>query len=295
MQIYALDDTNQLIAAASAQKQKDYLCTECRGKVRVRLGTTRRPHFYHLNPPPDCRLGGKSLTHLQIQYYFQQQLGSQNCELEKQFSEIRRIADVAWLPQKIVFEIQYSPISKKEVLDRIQDYRSVGWNVIWVLHEVQFNQKRISSAELGLYNYTHYYTNIDDSGIGIVYDQFSIFKGSIREKSIGPVELDIRQIIENRSQIIDYLKPYPLLHKQRARWLYSFRGDLSDRIVTLIQKGSPKDSFDETLESFLLDITETKSWQDYLQIPIYFIKYLIEICCYFYRSLFHLILEKRCK
>ena len=47
--------------------------------------------------------------------------------LEKSFPEIHRIADVAFPSKKIVYEIQYSPISLKEVQKRNRDYTSLGY------------------------------------------------------------------------------------------------------------------------------------------------------------------------
>ncbi|MEM8728221.1 MAG: competence protein CoiA family protein, partial [Chlamydiota bacterium] len=64
--------------------------------------------------------------------------------LEKSFPEIHRIADVVYPPKKIIYEIQYSPITLKEVQQRNRDYATLGYTVIWILHDRHFNRKILS-------------------------------------------------------------------------------------------------------------------------------------------------------
>ena len=94
MHLYALDEKENLISVHETDKKTNYFCPECRSIVRCRGGFLRQIHFYHLEPNRSCRQSGKSLVHLQIQYYLQRVLSES--ELEKRFSSIDRIADVAW-------------------------------------------------------------------------------------------------------------------------------------------------------------------------------------------------------
>ena len=97
MQLYALNDQNQVVGAHQASKKLDYQCFECQSRVRLRGGFHRQNHFYHVDPNQPCRLSGKGMVHLQIQIYLKQLLNCQTCFLEYRFPSIGRIADVAWL------------------------------------------------------------------------------------------------------------------------------------------------------------------------------------------------------
>ncbi len=91
--------------------------------------------------------------------------------LERRFPEIGRIADVAVPEWRVVFEVQCSPLSVKEAISRIADYRSIGWECIWILHVVQFNRARLSITERHLSPYIFYYTDIQATGEGSVYEE----------------------------------------------------------------------------------------------------------------------------
>ena len=71
----------------------------------------------------------KGLSILKINIISFQQYPPGDCQLEMIFPTIGRIADVAWLSQKIVFEIQCSPIFLQE-LSRNRDYQKEGWSLV---------------------------------------------------------------------------------------------------------------------------------------------------------------------
>lgn len=83
---------------------------------------------------------GKSDLHRNIQLYLQDALAHEKGALEVPFSTIGRIADFVLLEKKIIIEIQTSKIGLAEVLNRIEDYRSVGFRLIWLMHEVLFSK-----------------------------------------------------------------------------------------------------------------------------------------------------------
>lgn len=171
MQLYALEGDSPILASR-AEKGKDYLCPECRGTLRVRGGAGRQIHFYHLRAPRSCRQHRKGADHLHLQLRLLELIGQDAAEIESPFPAIGRIADVAWPERKIVYEVQCSPISLEEARQRTADYRSLGYEVVWILHDKQFNQKKLSAAEEFLRGTPCYFTNIDKLGQGIVYDQF---------------------------------------------------------------------------------------------------------------------------
>jgi competence protein CoiA len=194
MQIYALDSKGALTSSLQAEKHFDYHCLECKGALRLRGGSHRRLHFYHIDPAPSCRLNGKSPTHLAIQYALQNLLTEEDCSLEHPFPTIGRIADVVWHSKKIVIEVQCSPIQASEIEGRIKDYTAAGYTMIWILHERSFNHRRVTGAEGFLRKYTFFYTDMDEEGRGSVYLQESLVKGGIRVSRASKVPIDIRTV-----------------------------------------------------------------------------------------------------
>lgn len=194
MQIYALDSQGTLIEALQAQKHFDYHCLECKGALRLRGGSHRRLHFYHMDPSPSCRLNGKSPTHLAIQYALQNLLKEEETSLEYPFPPIGRIADFVWHSKKIVIEVQCSPIQAIEVEERIKDYNSMGYTVVWILHEQRFNQLRVTGAEAFLRGHLFFYTDMNEKGLGKIYRQESEVKGGLRVKRAPRISIDIRTL-----------------------------------------------------------------------------------------------------
>jgi competence protein CoiA len=167
---YALKDQSPVFVT-SAVKGQDYRCPECLGSVRIRGGWHRQIHFYHLKKPLLCQQHRKSLAHLQAQRFIHSLLPEGEGALEKSFPSIGRIADVAWIKRKIIFEIQCSPISLEEAKNRSEDYRKMGFTPVWILHDRRFNRNRLSAAEHFLRKRECYFTNIDERGMGMIYDQ----------------------------------------------------------------------------------------------------------------------------
>lgn len=230
MQLYAIDAKGELINARQALKQTDYQCLECQQIVRLRGGPQRQRHFYHVDPTPFCRQHQKGPVHLQIQSYFFQQLPWGDCQLECAFPSIGRIADVAWFSQKIIFEIQCSPISADEVLARNHDYQQLGWQVVWILHDRRYNQTHLSAAELALRSSPHYFTNMDQLGSGIIYDQFDICDKGLRLKRLSPLPINITER-EPLNSFQRHPCPLILLKQRMSAWNLSFAGDLLSSFV----------------------------------------------------------------
>lgn len=182
MQLFALTEKNELISATLAEKQTDYICPECRSRVRARAGIYRTPHFFHLDEERTCRQSGKSLEHLQAQFRLQQMIPE--IKLELPFPSIGRIADAAWEKEKVIFEIQCSPITAEELRARNRDYAGIGWTTIWIFHEERYNKRRITAAEGSVWKRAHYYTNIDQEGKGDFFSHLSTSHQGKREKTI---------------------------------------------------------------------------------------------------------------
>ncbi len=182
MQLYAFDK-NRPVFATLAQKGAHYRCPECLGLVRLRGGHLRQKHFYHVRLQPTCRQHQKTIAHLQIQLHLKTLIP--NLSLEKPFPAIRRIADAAWEEKKIIFEVQCSPISLKEVQNRTSDYQKEGYTVIWLLHDKRFNGRKATEAEIFLRQHSCFFIKGK-----FIYDQKEVFTGPYRIHKGPPVFVD---------------------------------------------------------------------------------------------------------
>jgi competence protein CoiA len=189
MQLYARNASGDSLAVADAVHGCDYRCLECDGIVRVREGGRQR-HYYHLRRPVTCRQYGKGIIHLQVQRHLLAALPSGEAKMEERFSSIGRVADVAWHNQHIVFEVQCAKMTPAEALARTEDYRSIGWQVIWILHQDRYRRRKVTALEENLMSIPHYFTNIDAEGRGTVYDEVAVYRhgrriAMTRGRSIG--------------------------------------------------------------------------------------------------------------
>ena len=179
MQRFAFLPTGERIDAIDATHRVDYYCPECRGVVRVRRGEERVAHFFHKNEGTSCHLRLKDGIHEAVQSWLVSALGPSACTLECHFPSISRVADVAFHPQKIVFEVQVSPIKPEEAIQRTLDYWSLGWHVIWLLHAATFGRSKASPFEKILLPIPHYFTDIGYR-TGKLWDELSAVRGERR-------------------------------------------------------------------------------------------------------------------
>jgi competence protein CoiA len=213
MALFAKDQV-ETISAWDAVAGKLYECLECQTPLKLRLTRQKFPHFYHLCSSRNCRLYSKSKRHLLIQYAIQKKIPE--VVLEKSFPSIQRIADVVWEEKQIIFEIQCSFIAEKEAQDRVKEYASLGYEVIWILFDARFNRKKVSLAEAWMRNRSCYFVDKQF----VFYDQQEIIdhqKRIFRSRKI-PIQL---------SPILTPLEG-PLLLQHRIRNKYYFTNDLLD-------------------------------------------------------------------
>lgn len=289
MQLYALDREKKLIFAGDALKQTDYFCLECESPVRRRGGLHRKDHFYHLEALRDCRQNGKTLEHLNVQFFCLQALPQGECVLEKRFPDINRIADVVWEPKKLIFEIQCSPISSNEVYERNQDYKKIGYEVVWILHDKRFNQKRLSGAEHFLYSSPHYFTNMTEEGKGEIYDQFSLIDRGLRLNRLKPLPIDIRQpkLVAYRTGN-DHDVGLQLVRNRLQKSRLYFSNDLIDRYFNQENK---KDAYIAEAEKSEKEIVRAKSKTVFEMIKMAVFQFIIKP----YQLMLQFFLERACK
>lgn len=156
---------------------------------------------------------GKSVAHEEIQGYLKKQIPS--LELEKSLG--KRRADAVWEERKIVFEIQISPISLQEALDRCTDYASKGYQVVWVLYEGLYNGFKVSPAEKFLrFGCPTYFTN----GV-IIYDQIEVIRGKKRH-------------FKGEALPVNIAEPcIPFIKVPDRNWPFHFVGDIHTTCATL--------------------------------------------------------------
>ncbi len=191
MALYATD-TDDVIFASDADPQGRYWCLECFGPVKVRKGKERFPHFYHVKTTPQCRLYSKSEDHMRVQVELKKLFPPNEIALEKAFPSLSRVADALWEKEKIAFEIQCSPIQPPEAEARIRDYRSAGYETIWLLDERLYNKRTVRPSEELLRSHSAYYLSIPRGRPFSAYDQFEIFASGARVKKGRPLSIDLR-------------------------------------------------------------------------------------------------------
>lgn len=292
MQLCALDSHNTLVFAQKAHKHQDYICLECCNTVRVRSGAHRQPHFYHIKPNNACRQHSKGMAHLLLQYYLKAQLPEDEAFIEYRFADINRIADVVWITKRLVYEIQYSPISAEEIIARNNAYASIGYQVIWILHDQRYNKDKLTSAEDILQTTTHYFSNMNANGEGVVYDELSLHANGLRNFRLPRRTIDLTSPKSMHESIFQSLEHFPHPLKQRAiHWTLYFAGDTLDRCQNLVN--NPDKDLKEAIdhlhnlfaeEDFLskpLGRTLYKIYRRYIAVP--------------YTALFRLFLERACR
>jgi len=295
MQLCALDTDDKLVFARQAYKHQDYACIECGHKVRVRSGLHRQAHYYHTQPNRDCMQHAKGMPHILLQEFLKNTLPVGEVELEHRFSEIGRIADVAWIPERLIFEIQCSPITASEVDARNADYASVGFQVVWILHDSRYNQTRLSAAEDVLRDWPHYFSNMNAEGEGVIYDQAALVSRGCRVHrlprfSINPTIL--RKALERANIDILEQKLTPSLFQRVIKWPIGFADDFLDRCLQYDESLEMKCESMRLLESQLPGNHKNVGSQKLGQSLIFEVQRWIILP---YRSVLKLLLERACK
>lgn len=174
MALYAVED-DDLIYAGHAKPGKVYWCLDCFGPVKRRRGKHWFYHFYHVQAASKCRLYSKTEDHLLAQLQLQKSFPPGILQIERPFIKVNRVADLLWENEKIVFEIQCSPLTEKEAEMRIRDYRSSGYEVVWLLDDKRYNKRALRPAEEYLRRHSAYYVSIKQGLLSEYYDQFEVF------------------------------------------------------------------------------------------------------------------------
>ncbi len=205
MQLHAISGSS-VIPASEAKKDLSYICLECNEIVHLKKGKKRENHFYHPHKKTLCHQNNKSAAHIRMQLRIKSLIP--DIILEKKIAS--RIADLCWEDQKIVFEIQCSPISIEESKRRSIEYAQAGYTAVWILHDRRFNRYRVGKAESYLRN--HHTTFFTDGNT--IYDQAERCSSRYRISRGAKMEVDLRLPQKNSKKC------------PSRSWPLSFHGDL---------------------------------------------------------------------
>lgn len=252
MSLCAVDE-DHLIYASAAVDGKIYWCLDCFGPVKKRKRGRNFAHFYHLKASPACRLYSKALDHLVAQKELMRLLPPGELQIERPFIKIARVADVCWEKEKIIFEIQCSTMTEKEASMRNADYRSLGYDVVWLLDDRRYNKKNLKAAEEFLRTQNAYFLSLKRME---VYDQFEVFIEKRRVRKGKALLLDLFKV--RKAPKIEFEEkhtPRQILRLKCARFFYGDRLSLALRFPDRMQR-------EKAIEEEVLR-KDKRSWLDW--------------------------------
>ena len=235
VQLYALNDEGMKLFVENACKGEDYSCLECGQLVRLRGGVYHQLHFYHIDEGRKCTQREKTIEHILVQKHLQDHM--YGVQLEVRLPAIGRIADALWQEEKIVFEVQVSPMTEEECLARIADYKKLGFDVVFILHVKTYGRRLATPMECVLEKYTHYFTDIDEHG-GDVFDMLSWVSRRRRlfleRKALSRCVIDIATIERTHADLP--LSRLKVLQDSQRCWLLQASGDLLSKTLSTEQE-----------------------------------------------------------
>ncbi|HSX25489.1 MAG TPA: competence protein CoiA family protein [Chlamydiales bacterium] len=221
MALYACDE-DDIIHASAAEPKKVYWCLECFANVKVRRGKNHLHHFYHLQASPKCRLYSKSEDHMCAQIDLQKIFPEGAIQLERPLITINRVADVCWETEKIVFEIQCSLLNPAEAASRIRDYKSAGYDIVWLLDDRIYNRKVLRPAEELLRTHWSYYFHFGRNSPSTFYDQFEAFGHGKRAKKGRKLLVDLQKVRKSPPQAFKETFPKQIILRSSNQSKYLF-------------------------------------------------------------------------
>jgi len=231
VQLYAQSGDGEKIFVERSVKGIDYFCLECLQKVRLRGGMYRQLHFYHIDEGKKCRQSEKTIEHILTQKKLQDSIPE--IQLEVRFPDIGRVADAVLFDQKLVFEVQVSPMTQEECVSRIEDYRKAGFETIFILHTKTYGHRLSTPIEEVLERHTHYFTNINETG-GVIFDMLSWISRRrrlfLQDFALKRCVIDIGSIRRRDPKLSDAV--LEVLKKREQNWLLQAYGDLLSQKLT---------------------------------------------------------------
>lgn len=205
--LIALNRKKEMVpATASLCKNEAFYCPSCKGKVRLKVGQIKRPHFAH-NCNQDCHAfsEGETEEHLQgkLQLATFLKIREKNVQLEAYLPELQQRPDILFEKdhRKTVIEFQCSSISIKRVLERTQGYLNANYDVIWILGN-DFNYTNTLTA----FHKACLYSSFDNERLMLIhYDVFIdciTVRYDFQTLRSGQMSCQVKQLYLNENQVL---------------------------------------------------------------------------------------------
>lgn len=221
----ALDENKRIVFCKESLKGKDYFCPECKDPVRLRSGELLSPHFYHYQGSL-CRHAKVGSEHLAVQEMFKSKF-AQGCQLERWFPSQSRIADIFLPDYGLVIEVQYSPISPQEVLQRVFDYQTLGLEVIWILDFERFLGGFWDFGHL-LCHLPHYYAKRNKQDHLQIFDYLEGYYQLLENFTLWNRDFEKTHSLNQNWKSNEDI--YPMIWQRKQRWRVGFEGDFVSSI-----------------------------------------------------------------
>jgi competence protein CoiA len=129
--------------AANATKDCNYYCPLCCQKLMLKQGKYKRAHFAH--GKISCAHKEESYVHYQAKYSLGRAIKDlgMDVQIEPYLKACHQIPDIL-INNKIILEIQCSPITVAQLQTRTGDYNKLGYLVIWIIEDT-FEDKSVIS------------------------------------------------------------------------------------------------------------------------------------------------------
>ena len=79
------------------------------------------------------------------------------------------------------------------------DYHLLGYDVVWILHDQRYNQRRLTALEASMTHTPHYYSNMNAKGKGFIYDQWQWVEKGLRKERLKALPIEITKVYRSRS------------------------------------------------------------------------------------------------
>lgn len=173
--LIALNKKEEIVTAERNLCKTEYFyCPSCKGRVCLKAGEIKRPHFAHYrNGVCHTFSEGETEEHLEgkLQLATYLKMKEKNVQLEAYLPELQQRPDILFEKdnRKIAIEFQCSSISIERIVERTQGYLDANYEVIWILGN-HFNY----TNKLTAFHMACLYLNFDSDRLMLIhYDAYT--------------------------------------------------------------------------------------------------------------------------
>ena len=141
----ALNHKGQRVYATHALKKEAYYCPDCKQRVQLKQGHIYTPHFAHMAQSACTYHKVETMYHREAKWYMYRYLKSKGYRvaLEPYIPAIKQYPDLC-VDNKYAIEIQFSPLSVRDVMARSDGLRSQGLHVVWIIPPLKMYDGRVN-------------------------------------------------------------------------------------------------------------------------------------------------------